>query len=44
MTRHAGVLERKFLDREATLAIMGLGYVGLTLAVEFARAGKIVTL
>ena len=39
MTRHAGVLERKFLDREATLAIVGLGYVGLTLAVEFARAG-----
>ena len=39
MTGHAGVLERKFLDREATLAIVGLGYVGLTLAVEFARAG-----
>jgi UDP-N-acetyl-D-glucosamine dehydrogenase len=32
-------LLRKFEDRSAVVAVIGLGYVGLPLAVEFARAG-----
>ena len=32
-------LLKKFEKREATVAIIGLGYVGLPLAVEFAKAG-----
>jgi UDP-N-acetyl-D-glucosamine dehydrogenase len=32
-------LQQKFIDREATVAIIGLGYVGLPLAVAFAEAG-----
>lgn len=33
------VLLRKIEDRSATIAVVGLGYVGLPLAVEFAKAG-----
>lgn len=32
-------LEKKIIDRQARIAIIGLGYVGLPLAVEFAKAG-----
>ena len=32
-------LEDQFESREAAVAIIGLGYVGLPLAVEFAEAG-----
>jgi UDP-N-acetyl-D-glucosamine dehydrogenase len=38
MTAH-DVLLRKIKDRKATVAVVGLGYVGLPLAVEFAKAG-----
>jgi UDP-N-acetyl-D-glucosamine dehydrogenase len=38
MTAHE-VLLRKIQDRSATVAVVGLGYVGLPLAVEFAKAG-----
>ena len=38
MTAH-DVLLRKIQDRKATIAVVGLGYVGLPLAVEFAKAG-----
>ena len=37
------ILEQKILDRTARVGIVGLGYVGLPLAVEFARAGFHVT-
>ena len=36
-------LERKISDRSALVAVIGLGYVGLPLAVEFAKAGFQVT-
>ncbi|MBI3798676.1 MAG: nucleotide sugar dehydrogenase [Deltaproteobacteria bacterium] len=36
-------LQRKILDRSAHLGVIGLGYVGLPLAVEMARAGFQVT-
>lgn len=36
---HASALERKINDRSARIGIVGLGYVGLPLSVEFARAG-----
>ena len=36
-------LERKIENREARICVMGLGYVGLPLAVEFARLGFRVT-
>jgi UDP-N-acetyl-D-glucosamine dehydrogenase len=36
---HFAALERKIKDRTARIGIVGLGYVGLPLAVEFARAG-----
>jgi len=32
-------LKQKILNRQARIAVIGLGYVGLPLAVEFARAG-----
>ena len=32
-------LREKIEDRSARVAILGLGYVGLPLAVEFGRAG-----
>ena len=38
MTAHDALL-RKIQDRSATVAVVGLGYVGLPLAVEFAKAG-----
>jgi UDP-N-acetyl-D-glucosamine dehydrogenase len=39
----AAALTRKIEDRSARLAVIGLGYVGLPLAVEFAQAGFEVT-
>jgi UDP-N-acetyl-D-glucosamine dehydrogenase len=38
-TNVAAALSRKIEDRTAELAVIGLGYVGLPLAVEFAKAG-----
>jgi UDP-N-acetyl-D-glucosamine dehydrogenase len=35
----SGVLEEKFRARSAKTGVVGLGYVGLPLAVEFAKAG-----
>src|SRR5437879_6696128 len=39
----AKVLEEKIRTRRARVGIIGLGYVGLPLAVEFAKAGFTVT-
>src|SRR5579859_1566574 len=39
----ARVLEEKIRTRQAKVGIVGLGYVGLPLAVEFAKAGFEVT-
>src|SRR5216683_7877877 len=39
----ADALERKIKSRTARVGIMGLGYLGLPLAVEFAKAGFSVT-
>ena len=39
----AAELRRKISEREAHIGIVGLGYVGLPLAVEFGRAGFRVT-
>src|SRR6202142_2635144 len=39
----AAILEEKIRNRTARVGIVGLGYVGLPLAVEFARAGFRVT-
>jgi UDP-N-acetyl-D-glucosamine dehydrogenase len=39
----AAILEEKIRTRRARVGIVGLGYVGLPLAVEFAKAGFIVT-
>ena len=36
-------LQRKIQSRQARIGIVGLGYVGLPLAVEFARCGFQVT-
>ena len=36
---HFGALERKIKSKTARIGIVGLGYVGLPLAVEFAQAG-----
>jgi UDP-N-acetyl-D-glucosamine dehydrogenase len=38
-TRYSDALARKIEDRSAVVGIIGLGYVGLPLAVEFAKAG-----
>jgi UDP-N-acetyl-D-mannosaminuronate dehydrogenase/intein/homing endonuclease len=38
-TSNASGLKARIADRSATVGIVGLGYVGLPLAVEFARAG-----
>jgi UDP-N-acetyl-D-glucosamine dehydrogenase len=43
MGEYLEALERRIGSREATLGVVGLGYVGLPLAVEFARAGFRVT-
>jgi UDP-N-acetyl-D-glucosamine dehydrogenase len=40
---YAQVLEQKICNRTARVGVMGLGYVGLPLAVEFAKAGFAVT-
>ena len=40
---HADALARKLRNRTARAGVVGLGYVGLPLAVEFARAGFSVT-
>jgi len=39
----AKILEEKIRTRRARVGIVGLGYVGLPLAVEFAKAGFSVT-
>lgn len=39
MTDYKDVLIQKFQDRSAVVAVMGLGYVGLPLAIVFADAG-----
>ena len=41
-TKYKEELEEHFLTRQARIAVVGLGYVGLSLAVEFARAGFVV--
>jgi UDP-N-acetyl-D-glucosamine dehydrogenase len=43
MTASARSLEQKIAARTATVGVVGLGYVGLPLAVEFAAAGYRVT-
>ena len=40
---HEDSLKRKIEDRQAHVGVVGLGYVGLPLAVEFAKAGFRVT-
>src|SRR5437773_6797884 len=40
---HATTLSRRIADHAARISIIGQGYVGLPLAVEFARAGFPVT-
>jgi len=40
---HAEILARKIEAREAAVGVVGLGYVGLPLLVEFAQAGFTVT-
>jgi len=39
VANQAGQLEKKILDRSAVIGVIGMGYVGLPLAVEFARVG-----
>jgi UDP-N-acetyl-D-glucosamine dehydrogenase len=39
LSTHAEALRRKLADRTAHVGVVGLGYVGLPLAVELARAG-----
>lgn len=39
MNLNAQALEKKLNDRTATIGVVGLGYVGLPLAIEFARKG-----
>ncbi len=34
-----GFLKQKFLDKNACVSVVGLGYVGLPLAVAFSEAG-----
>ena len=43
MRNLANELERKIKNREAEIGVIGLGYVGLPLAVEFAEVGFRVT-
>jgi UDP-N-acetyl-D-glucosamine dehydrogenase len=40
---HSASLHRRLSDRTARVGVVGLGYVGLPLAVEFARAGFVTT-
>ena len=39
MNLNAAALSRKLTERTATIGVVGLGYVGLPLAIEFARKG-----
>ena len=39
MTDFASVLRQKAEDRSAVIGVVGMGYVGLPLAVEMAEAG-----
>ena len=43
MSTHAQILEEKIRTRTARVGVVGLGYVGLPLGVEFAKAGFTVT-
>ena len=43
MSEHARSLAKKIRSREARIGVIGLGYVGLPLSVEFATAGFRVT-
>ena len=43
MSQHVRALEEKIRSRQARVAVVGLGYVGLPLCVEFAEAGFSVT-
>jgi UDP-N-acetyl-D-glucosamine dehydrogenase len=43
MTNHSETLRRKIETRQAQVGVVGLGYVGLPLVVEFAQAGFCVT-
>ena len=43
MSSHAEILAQKIKSREAKAGVVGLGYVGLPLVVEFAQAGFYVT-
>jgi UDP-N-acetyl-D-glucosamine dehydrogenase len=43
MSQHVRALEEKIRSRQARVAVIGLGYVGLPLCVEFAEAGFSVT-
>jgi UDP-N-acetyl-D-glucosamine dehydrogenase len=43
MTNHAQTLRQKIESRQAKVGVVGLGYVGLPLVVEFAQAGFDVT-
>src|SRR5512140_623357 len=43
MTNHAETLRRKIETHQAHVGVVGLGYVGLPLVVEFAQAGFCVT-
>ena len=39
MTNHSDTLRRKIETHQAQVGVVGLGYVGLPLVVEFAQAG-----
>ena len=39
LTGHAAALEARILEKTARIGVIGLGYVGLPLAIEFARKG-----
>jgi len=43
MTNHSQILRRKIETHQAQVGVVGLGYVGLPLVVEFAQAGFCVT-
>ncbi len=40
---YSDILQKKIKDRSASIAIIGMGYVGLPLAVEFGRVGFKIT-
>ena len=43
MMNHSEALRRKIETHQAQVSVVGLGYVGLPLVVEFAQAGFCVT-